>query len=274
MSRGREHRPVTKTRDFPGDPARIRLVRLAFFTLLFLNLVYFAWAHWIDVSRQPPVNDTIAHLPQLKLVDEVPPAQRPQPHTAQKTSMSEPAACLSVGPFADLANSTQAAALLKTRGFDPHQRAEQGPMSEGYWVYVIGLVSQAEVDNALAALERSGIKDARVMPESADGGRRLSLGLYSDHSRAERRAQAVRQAGLNAAITARKVPGSLYWVDVTPPPGVDSVPLQDLIAAGINSRVGVQPCVPAVVPPARAATAVSAAGNDKSAAPVVVAGAR
>jgi hypothetical protein len=232
-------------------------VRLAFFTLLFINLVYFAWAHWIDAPRAAPVNDAIAHLPRLKLVDELPPAERPQPHTARKTALDEPTTCLSIGPFGDLANSAHAAALLKSRGYEGRQRAEQGQVSAGYWVYVAGLASQAEADRALAALERNGIKDALVMPESAEAGRRLSLGLYSERSRAERRVQAVGQAGLRAEIAERKLPGTLYWVDLTPPPGITTVPLQDLTAQGVNSRIAVQPCPPAAAALPEAATAGS-----------------
>jgi len=231
-------------------------VRLAFFALLFMNLTYFAWTHWIDAPRPSPVNESIAHLPRLKLAEEVPPAERPQPHTAQKTSLSSTTACLSVGPFVDLASSVRAAALLKAKGFEPRQRAEQGQESEAYWVYVAGL-SQPEADQALVALEHSGITDARVMPENGEAGRRLSFGVYSERSRAERRAQAVGQAGLKAQIVEHKLPATLHWIDLTPPPGIHAVPLQDLFAEGINSRITVQPCPPTV--PAAPATAAGTA---------------
>jgi len=220
-------------------------VRFVFFALLFINLAYFAWAHWIDVPRPAPVNEAIAHLPRLKMADESAPAERPQPHSAQKTALSDTTSCLSVGPFVDLASSAQAASLLRAKGFDPRQRAEQGPVSVGYWVYAGGLASQADADRALVMLERNGIKDALVMPAGVDAGRRLSLGLYSERSRAERRAEAVRQAGLNAEIAERKLPGTLFWVDLTPPPGMSTAPLQGLFADGGNSHIAVQPCLPA-----------------------------
>jgi hypothetical protein len=255
------HRPVTERRDFLGTPARIGAVRLAFFALLFGNLAYFAWAHWIDAPRPPPVNEAIAHLPRLKLVDELPPAERPPPHTTQKTSLNPTAACLSVGPFGDLANSARAAELLKAKGFEPRQRTEQGQVTESYWVYVTDL-SQADADRALVALERSGIRDALVMPDNGEAGRRLSLGLYSERLRAERRAEAVREAGLKAEIAQRKLAGTLYFIDLTPPPGIDSVPLQELFAAGISSRVAVQPCpVPEPAPAAAPANATAAAAR-------------
>ena len=231
-------------------------MRIVFFALLFLNLAYFAWAHWIDAPRPAPVNEAIAHLPRLRMADELAPAERPPPHGPQKMALSDTTSCLSVGPFVDLASSAQAAALLKAKGFDPRQRAEQGQVSAGYWVYVSGLAGQATVDRALVTLERSGIKDALVMPENGDAGRRLSLGLYSERSRAERRAQAVRQAGLSAEIAERKLPGTLYWVDLAQPPGMSSISLQGLVADGVNPHVAVQPCQP----PASASPTTSATG--------------
>jgi hypothetical protein len=234
-------------------------VRFVFFALLFLNLAYFAWAHWIDAPRPPPVNEAIAHLPQLKMAGELPPAGRPPGHGTQKTALNDTTGCRSVGPFVDPASSAQAAALLKAKGFDPRQRAEQGQVAVGYWVYAGRLASQAEADRALVTLERNGINDALLMPEAADTGRRLSLGFYSERSRAEHRAQAVRQAGLSAEIVESKLPDTLYWVDLAPPPGMNTVPLQGLFADGVNSRIAVQPCLPATAaPPTTAATGPAA----------------
>jgi len=220
-------------------------VRLVFFALLFLNLAYFAWSHWIDAPRPAPVNEAIAHLPQLKMAGELGPDERPPPHSTQKTALNDATGCLSVGPFVDLASSAQAAVLLKAKGFDPRQRAEQGQVSVGYWVYVGGLASQAETDRALVTLEQNSIQDARLMPETAGAGRRLSLGVYSERSRAERRAQAVRQAGLSAEVAERKLPGTLYWVDLIAPSGTGTTALQGLFADGVGSRITVQPCLPA-----------------------------
>ena len=56
--------------------------------------------------------------------------------------------------------------------------------------------------------------------------------------------------------------GTLYWVDVIPPPGVSAVPLQDLFAGGINSQIAVQPCPPPV-PAAPATTAGTAAATPR-----------
>jgi len=62
-------------------------VRDVFITLLFANLAYFAWSHWVDKPPPPPVNESIAHLPRLKLASERPaprPAPRPTTSSAER----------------------------------------------------------------------------------------------------------------------------------------------------------------------------------------------
>jgi hypothetical protein len=229
------------------------VVRTIFFALLLVNLAYFAWAHWVDVPSPAPANE-VTKLPRLKLAEEVPPEQRNQPRAA----IAAPSPCLSVGPFADSDNSARMAALLKGKGFEPKERAEEAQSSEGYWVYLGGLKSEGEVDKALVTLEHGGVKDALPMPETPEAGRRLSLGMFSERARAEKRAQAVReQTGLNAEIAERKLAATSYWIDISPPGGTDSVPLRDLLAQGVSSHVGVQPCraQPGDSPPTGTATA-------------------
>jgi hypothetical protein len=105
----------------------------------------------------------------------------------------------------------------------------------------------------------------------------VSLGLFTERARAERRAEAVRAMGLKPEITERKIPGTLYWVDLAPQPGMTSVPLQDLFAEGVSSKVSVQPCpatsvatAAAAAPPVAAPPVTnSAAATPAAAAPAV-----
>jgi hypothetical protein len=46
----------------------------------------------------------------------------------------------------------------------------------------------------------------------------------------------------------------VYWIDLTPRPGMTTVPLADLFAEGVGSRITVQPCPAASPPQATAAT--------------------
>ncbi len=227
-------------------------MRNAFLALLVVNLVYLAWAAWVDQPKPPPVNEAIAKLPRLKLISELPPEQRPATNT--RTAMNDSQACLSVGPFPDIPNAALAAARLEAKGFKPRQRAEAADTTSGFWVYVGGLKSDVEADRVRVNLEKSGIKDALVMPPTADAGRRVSLGLFSDRARAEQRAASVKRMGFKAEVAEHKLPGTIYWIDLSPHPGMTTVPIQDLFAEGVGARIAVQACPP------EAATTTAAAG--------------
>ena len=244
-------------------------MRTIFLGLVLLNVAYLAWAHWVDVPRHAPAGSAV-HLPQLRLAEELPAGGRPDPATQVKPQ-DETQACFSVGPFGDVDNSAKAAALLRAKGFDPHQRAESAEGSASFGVFVGNLKSDAEADRALVTLEHGGIKDALVMPATAGTPKRLSLGLFSERTRADRRAQSIRALGLNAEVLERKIPGTLYWVDLAPLPGMGTIPIQDLFAEGVSSRIAVQTCPAAVHlsnAPAAAGPAPSASqGSASSAAP-------
>jgi hypothetical protein len=229
-------------------------VRYAFLALLFCNLAYFAWAHWIDVPPPPPVNEAIAKLPALRLAAEVPLSERPLAQAPKPV----PTACFSVGPFGDPDNSAHAAAILRAKGFDPKQRSEEGQMQDGYWVFV-NVTDQTDIDRALVMLEHGGIKDAIVMPVTPEiNGRRLSLGVYTQRARAVKRAQFVQQTGLKAEVGERKLPATQYWMDMAPLPGTSTVPIQDLFADGIASKIEVQPCPAAASAPPASPTSTPA----------------
>jgi len=226
-------------------------VRNAFIALLVVNLVYFVWAHWVDEPKTPPVNEALAKLPRLKLLSELPPEQRPATNT--KMALSETPACMSVGPFGDITNAARAAGILTSKGFAPQQRAEEAGTSAGYWVYVGGLKDDVEADKVRVSLEKSGVKDALVVPPSGEAGRRVSLGLFSDRAHADQRAAAVKRMGYKAEVAEHKLPQVVYWIDLVPRPGMTTVPIADLFAESVGSRIAVQPCPPPSPPSTTAA---------------------
>jgi SPOR domain len=225
-------------------------VRNVFLTLLLVNLAYFAWSYWIDKPPPPPVNESIARLPRLKLASEEPPPP-PRGHAPEKTALTvSPSpvppsqACLSVGPFGDVDNAARAAALLRAKGFDPRQRAEAGAGSLEYAVSVGGMKSEPEAQRMLQNLKSKGFGDALLATDGGDAGRRVSLGLFGERARADERVRAARLKGFKAEVAERRLPGTLYWLDLVPPPGVTTVPITDLFAEGVGSRIAVQPCPP------------------------------
>jgi SPOR domain len=227
-------------------------VRVAVYVLVLANVLFFGWAHWIDVPPPPPPS-SIAGLPQLTLVSELPPDKRVALAAAQKLALEKAAqVCVSVGPFDDPAVAGQAAALLKGKNFEPRQRTVEDPAVRRFWVYLQGFSSDASELRALHRLERAGIDDAEAMPADA-GGRKVSLGLFTDKVRAARRARAVRTLGFNPAMSERLLPGTVYWLDLTLANGTVAVPLKEVAGLqpnGSSSPVSLQPCPP----PSAAAT--------------------
>jgi hypothetical protein len=248
-------------------------VRHVLFALLFANLAYFAWAHWVDAPRPVVENAALATLPRLKLRNEVvQPVPAPAPASAHKMALQASGAgsCVSIGPFGDIGSSARAAAVLKDKGFDPQQRAVAGETSDGFWVYVGGLKGNDDVERVRLDLVHHGITDARAMADSGAANRRVSVGLFSERERAEKRAKQVQKLGLKAEVAERRLPVSVYWVDVTPPSERSSVPIDDLLAEGIGSKVGVEACprpaVPAVIASPAATASVSPSSQTGTAA--------
>ena len=235
------------------------MIRVVVLALLLANLLYFGWAEWIGVPAPPPPSP-IAGLPRLKLLSDLPPAQRAA--LASPQSMPKPPpVCVSVGPFDDAVVAAKAVAVLQAKSFAPRQRAAQSPAIQRFWVYLDGFANDAAVTRALHTLEHGGIDDAEAMPPDASG-RQISLGLFSDKAHADRRVQAVRKMGLKPKVSQRTVPGTVYWLDLTLPNSSASVPLKDvsdLQPTGAGSGISVQPCptsaapTPSTGPPAPAA---------------------
>jgi hypothetical protein len=213
--------------------------------LILGNALFFSWAELIDVhvsnlDRSVAVN--VAPSPRIVLAREAtatpepaaiqdmqppqveplaPQAEPPNPSNATQVAKADvdTMSCTSVGPFADLADASHAQAALRTGGFSPRQRLEQGELWVGYWVSVQNLESREAAEAAMKTLSSSGIKDVYLMPGS-DPANVLSLGVFSDYHRADRRAQEIRALGLEPRIDDRKRAGSVYWLDVDlPEPG-------------------------------------------------------
>ena len=244
-----------------------RPVRVIFFALLLVNLLYMGWAEWIDVPGPAPAS-SIASLPRLTLANELPPDKRAT--LGKKMALeTAPPQCVSVGPFDDSAIAGKAAALLRTKSFAPQQRVAESPSIRRFWVYLDGFASDAAVTKALHKLERGGIDDAEAMPPQT-GGLRISLGLYVDRNLADRRAKLVRTMGFKPATTERMLPGTVYWLDLTLPNGSEPVPLKDvseLEPDGGSSPISVQQCPTGAAPTAPAATPIPAAPAPRAPSP-------
>ncbi len=121
--------------------------------------------------------------------------------------------CVSIGPFRDLAEATQGSASLRTAGHDPRTRVAEGDVWAGLWVHLAGLGTRSEAQRAVSVLKQSGIRDAYIMP-SAGRTTDISLGIFSEPARAQRRADDVRALGFSPTVSESTRKGTVYWIDV------------------------------------------------------------
>lgn len=238
--------------------------------LLLANVLFFAWSQWLTSDEAPPsAAAPAADVPTLVLAREAdepvnvpsPPDEAPQrvaearsePTPAVETPadtgglMASVARCVSIGPFRDLNEATQGSAALRGSGHDPRTRVAEGEVWAGLWVYLAGLPSRGEAQRAMTLLKQRGITDAYIMP-AADRSADISLGIFSEPSRAQKRADDVRALGFTPTIADHARTGQVYWIDVDLAPTAGFINPADIpTEAGKITRLEIKAC-PSVDP--------------------------
>jgi hypothetical protein len=168
---------------------------------LLANLAFFAWSQWLAPKQaQMPVSAKV-DAPRLQL------ARESRPVSAAGGS------CVTVGPFATNELAARARQTLNDSGYPSLPREEETRVFEGYWVYLESPPTESGERRLLDRLKRGGIADAAAVGEL--GSRRVSLGVFSDETRAATQSEKVAKLGLLPQIEAREKPGTAIWLDLT-----------------------------------------------------------
>ncbi len=168
-------------------------MRALLYTLILVNLLFFAWSYWIDAPR--------------------PGLHRSSPmQTLAVTAPNDPIAmrCASLGPLAAAVDAAALTTALQARNLPARERQAVSQEIEGYWVYIDQLADVTARARALARLNRFGVRDAAALAETGQ----VSVGLFSEKAGADKRAAAVRAAGFEPAIEVRQHAVDQYWLDV------------------------------------------------------------
>jgi hypothetical protein len=155
---------------------------------------------WLAPSEaQLPISPKV-NAPPLELVNEA------RPLAAGGSS------CVTVGPFTSNELAARARRTLSDSGYPSTPREVAIREFDGYWVYLESPPTESGERRLLDRLKKGGIADAQAMGEI--GSRRISLGVFSDETRAAAQSEKVARLQLLPQIEAREKDGTAIWLDL------------------------------------------------------------
>jgi len=167
-----------------------------------VNLAFFAWSQWLaPAEARLPVSPKV-DAPRLQLVNEA------QPVAAGNGR------CVTVGPFATHELAARARQTLSDSGYVSVPREVEISVFQDYWVYLESPPTESGERRLLDRLRKGGIADAAAIGE-AGSARRISLGVFTEETRAASQSEKVARLGLLPQIEAREKPGTAIWLDLT-----------------------------------------------------------
>jgi hypothetical protein len=206
---------------------------------LLANLAFFAWVQWLapkDVEL--PVSPKV-DAPRLQL------AREAQPVSANGR-------CVTVGPFASNELAARARQTLSDSGYSSLPREVATKSFDGYWVYLESPPTESGERRLIDRLKKGGIADVQAMGDIGTS-RRISLGIFSDETRAAAQSEKVARLGLLPQIEAREKPATAIWLDLTLKSDAPSLEGSKFPAG--DAELEFRPCPAAEGPAAQAGTA-------------------
>jgi hypothetical protein len=158
--------------------------------------------------------------------------------------------CVTVGPFATNELAARARQTLSDSGYPSLPREVETRIFEGYWVYLEAPSTESGERRLLDRLKKGGVTDAQAVGDLGSA-RRISLGVFSDETRAASQSEKVAKLGLLPQIEAREKPGTAIWLDLTLKS--DSPPLEGQKFPAGDTELEFRSCdaTPAGPPPAQ-----------------------
>jgi hypothetical protein len=216
-----------RARKTPGAVCYTRArVRVVILVLLLLNLAFFAWSQWLAPEEAAlPVSAPVT-AKRLELARE----SRPVSTTGDR--------CVTVGPFPTNELAARARATLTDSGYASVPREVQTRAVDGFWVFLESPPTEAGEKRLLDRLKKGGIADAQAVGEP--GARRISLGVFSEESRAFTQSERVAKLQLLPQIEAREKDSISIWLDLQLKS--DAAPLEGQKFHAGESELEFRPC--------------------------------
>ena len=202
-------------------------MRVAFFVLVLVNLAFFAWTQWLAPKEASLPVSARVDAPRLQLATE-----------ATAVSAGGSSGCVTVGPFPTNELAARARQTLTDSGYASTPRQVTTSEPDGFWVYLEAPTSPVAERRLLDRLTKGGIRDAQAVGDP--GSRRISLGIFTDETRAALQSERVAKLGLLPQIDAREKPGSAIWLDLVLKSG--SPPLEGQKFQAGDTELEFRPC--------------------------------
>jgi len=205
------------------------------FVLLLINLGILAWYHWLrEPYPKAPIAPGYEGLPSLALAED-PPAEPSRPQvfsmkTGEELLNAGLSECRSIGPFEKADDADDVTQTLRGQDYAVSRRSEPGRLFVGYWVNIAATEDRAAAEVITDALRADGLTDFYIVP-SGDDQNAISLGVFSELGRAQRRLQQLSDRGFDAQVMQRYQDGEVSWLDVSGF-GVDNL---EVSALGIDA---------------------------------------
>jgi hypothetical protein len=151
--------------------------------------------------------------------------------------------CVSIGPFPTETGADSAFATLVEAGFEPLRAVREVEVWDGYWVYIGQVGNLDSARSVQAELAADGLDETQIVSTVANGNV-LSLGVFSEITRAGAQAERVNGLGYEATIADNLTTAETQWLDVTLTSD-QSLALDVLQAPGQISRLELLDCEPA-----------------------------
>ncbi len=210
------------------------VLRMFVLSLVLINIVLFA-ARALQPggsSADEPVQNEVRNTPRpsIELLENLPVndaavnhagvepeiSAEPQDQPVAQAAMESPG-CIQLGPF----NSEDDLAVFQTEVVNILEsiqiRETESTVDKGYWVYLPPYPSRAEALAVVGQMSEAGAKDFYVVPRGITVNA-VSLGVFRNMSRAERRQKQIRKLdlGLDVAIELQTEIQSRFWLQGGP----------------------------------------------------------
>lgn len=184
-------------------------MRLVFFLLLLVNLVFYVWSAGFLGSpgggREPERLAQEISPEKIRIVTDRPPPAKVEPKPGIECRLVKGLAAADLTAVENLLKNSEGVTL----------NVKTAPATSAHWVLIPALANRVFADKKLAELKQLGVEDAKIINDETSGPLVVSLGVFSTDKAAQDYLLALNKKGVRSAKTeARERPAAPTGLEV------------------------------------------------------------